>query len=609
MIGIKPEDIDEFLDTSDDTSIEVTLENPICAGPEQLSPGSYSLPFGLPGGDDSPKNSAALNHPDVIENATPYTVKNSSLFMDGVLFKKGKLKTEGIDNSIKSYFLFGLIALGDDIKTIGLRQIFDEAFVTGATLTKKIYAKYLNLGIRKVIANGKEYSAVTWPLIVNAINADGASTAGTEKFVPYAEFVDVGGPDTPLGVVAPYIIVKLVKYTDPITVVDCTDVTQELSVLIDDNTQYYMESDIYSDYYNAFETFMEPYITGDYPSDAIRFPCIFNAGLYADDIKETELINGVGTGGFILNDPNISGKNRNSIQPFLRLKYVLEKIADYFDVDCEGDFLEWLVTHDRVIDNSYALDLVQKYMGVNNELANKFAFWRTEFNIKDLLPDTKLVDFLKGICDFYNVACYINESNGKLRFQFREPIAKSIEYDDITMICSRVRKIANERIEGYQLTIAKEANDLFSLEETFVNGNGELDIPISCGRLQQTLLFSQDTGIITGPRLKRMQDAKFSLRVFNYDGIADSGSFDYPKASTEDTLQDIHDSFHKYWLLYRKNKLVIGLGVQWELRQLLRFNWELKRRFDRSNFLVKSIKVKLTHRGVMVSEVELITMK
>src|SRR5690349_17270335 len=89
MIGIQVGT--EFLDLNKETVIDLKLINPIFAD-DNIIPGSYSLPFTVPGGDVSPKNAALLGSPDVLSVSTAKKILDAKLYYDGVLYKRGKIK-------------------------------------------------------------------------------------------------------------------------------------------------------------------------------------------------------------------------------------------------------------------------------------------------------------------------------------------------------------------------------------------------------------------------------------------------------------------------------------------------------------------------------------
>jgi hypothetical protein len=614
MIGIKLDGDTDFLQVNEDTSIEITLENPLLGDAEKLSPGSYSLPFTLPGGEKSPTNARKLKHPDVIENSESYQIQKADLFFDDVPFKSGNLKADQSNNNdIESYFTFGLNSISQDLKAARLRDLLNENIVIHTTgVTKEIDLLWIGSApSRSITVNGKEYTGVGWPAILGGINNDGYATKGTGQPMPYAE-IDILN--------ANYLSIKLVQYPSfgaPTTVE--TNPILLLSVEVDIPANYTIISVGDSDgsmvaYWNAFKTFMSGYITGSYPNDKIRFPVVFNANLYDGEAKKSgELINAVNASGLIVNDL-ANGKNLNSLQPFLMFKYVLETIGDFLGVGIEGDFYDDPDTATRLIDNSQTLDIIHPYLS-----SNKVAWWRRDFNLNELIPDISITDFLKGIASRYNLGVTFNETTNKIRLKYREEVAKSKAYDDISLISSPIGPIKDQRTAGYRLVIKAEDGDKLSVEESITIGTGEEEIPIGCGRLHGIGITGLDSALVAGPRVSRKNGDKFGLRVFHYTGLKNNGLYSYPSAdiigANSEYLNSFTDSVglysrcFRYWLMFKRNSRLISLKVNWPFRSLLRFDWELKRRFDRSDFLVKSIKVTMTKTGLNGTDVYLLTMK
>ncbi len=195
LIGIKLDEADEYLDITNDTTIELTLENPLLGDAEKLSPGSYSMPFNLPAGDASPKNARLLKNPDVIENADTYVANIASLFFDDQLLKRGTLKNNNTADKLSCYFLFGLNSLSAELKTAKLKDIVRETLVIDASnFVKKVYVGN-DSGDPRVTVNGKSYTGVSWHAVADAINADAMKAAGTGVYVPYGEAITGVSPN------------------------------------------------------------------------------------------------------------------------------------------------------------------------------------------------------------------------------------------------------------------------------------------------------------------------------------------------------------------------------------------------------------------------------
>ena len=623
MIGIKLQGDTEYLDTTPDTEIEIHLENPLLGDAERLSPGSYSIPFNLPGGEASPKNAAKLKDPDVIDNTESYVVQKVNLFYDDQPYKSGTLKAKVSDRnqSIQTNFFFGLNALSEEFKNAKLRDVLNESIVIdSADRLREVYVKYTGAGTPTLTVNGKTYTAATMLDLAALVNTDSLESLDSNQFVPKCAYVTSG--TTPSGFAQPFIkfwLSKYYSYYDPGLMItfylwaDSTDPLQELVITCPDEDlgDYIYDSWDLDPYYDAFDTFLSGYLTGTYPTDKFRFPTMFNANLHGGEVlKIGEIINAVDATGLVRNTQADLGNN--SIQPFLRLKWVIEKIATTFNFSLEGDFYTFI--GERLLDNSVTLDVPQVYL-----YNRKFLWWRRSFNINELVPDITVVEFLKRICGRYNAGMYYNEETGKVRMQLREPLALSYSYEDIDLIASPDDGNEDLRTTGYTMRVPKEETDALSVDESITVGTAQDTYELGCGRLHST--GSQISGgFTTGPRVSRKNNDKFGLRIFHYMGIVNNGVNDYPQADIHGTgeyegLDDfilnigVHSNYHKYWLLFEKNRLLVKLKVNWPLRTLMHFDWELKRRFDRTLFFVKGFKVKLTNKNVSVSDVELYTMK
>lgn len=621
MIGIKLEGDTEYLDTLDDTEIEIQLENPLLGDAERLSPGSLSIPFNLPGGDASPKNSKKLKDPDVIENWESYTVNKATLFYDDVPYKNGTIKARTITakSIIQTNFFFGLNSISSEFKTAKLRDVLNDIItVDTADYLRAIYVKYVpGTGDRTITVNGTSYTGADWATIATAINANATASLDSGKYVPRAQSFTSG--TTPGGYAQPFIKIWLSIYNTlpSLGFVDSVDPLQELSVTVADEelVDFIFDSWDMAAYYASFSAFVNIYSTLPYATDKFRVPTCFNANLHNGELlKSSEIINAYDTGGMVRNYAS-AARAANSLQPFAMLKYVLDTIADAFGFTLEGDFYEDADTANRLLDNSVTLDVPQEFI-----YNRKFIFWRRSFNMNELVPDITVVDFLKRICGRYNVGMYYSEETKKVNMTFREPLAKSYEYEDLDAIASPIESNEDLRTTGFTLRVPKEDTDALSVEESVTIGTPESNFELGCGRLFETS-SAISGGFTTGPRVSRKNNDKFGLRVFYYNGIVNNGTNDYPQADISggalalEQLADvgvdegIYTRYHKYWLLFEKNRLLLNLKVNWPLRQLMHFDWTLKRRYDRTLFFVKGFKVKLTNKGVKVSDVQLYTMK
>lgn len=607
MIGIKLTDTKEFLELPPDTKVTLRLENPLLADTERISPGSFSMPFNIPGGKVSPGNAAKLNLPQVLENTRQFEVINAGLFYKGVPYKSGTLQaSEATGDDITSNFLFGLSQINPEFKSAKLRDVISENFVIDNTaINKKIYLKRITGTDYKVKINGVDYEEVDATNLRDAVNTDAAASLDSGRDVPYATLIVAG--TSPSGeIAAPFLEIKLVKYTTGSGYQDSSDPLQELSVGSNEaEADYDIEPFDLDAYYDGFDTFMSGYLTGSpYPDNKLRFPIRYNSTPFDETIKRTDYVNH--------NDhvPNplrnvatiFQVRNMNSLQPFVLLKHVLDKIADYFGFSYEGDFYEDAGLASILLDNTTALDVPQLF--VRNV---KFIFWRRSFNINELVPDWTVVNFLSALISRYNIGVYVNEITKKVRLVKREPIAQSYAYTDITSISSPLKGNKDERITGFALKVPAEKTDTFSVEESLTVGTPQQTIEMKVGRLHQTKYFNYGYGDMSGPIVAQKFNSAFGLRVFYYAGISGANSkCDINPPGDPWDLTSLYNTSWKYWLHFQMKRRIIKLKVSWPFRILRMFDWEKKVRYDRNNYLVKSISVTLENDRVSDSDVEMI---
>jgi len=597
MIGIKA--AGKLLKLEPETTISLELNNPLLRE-DNLSPGSLSFPFDLPVSE----NADVIGHVDMVE-AKGGTEIDSQLFFDDLPFKKGKLKTKSIKGDRASAnYTFGLNALADDFKTKKIRDLLNIPQIISTVSGYqpiRIFIKPNGSSPYKVKVNKENFEQTTLAFLATAINNRLTQNGAFAVHYPT-------GAASPLGyVTAPYIILTAYS-TDPIALLS-----------FDSEDSWIVEVDM-TDYKQSFTNYLANFFVSGADNNNWNFPLVFN-----DDILGTKkaptldipgtLVNAAVNSTVVHNDPNyglvtgtgLKTQNINSLQPFLKVVFVLNKIAEYFNFEWGGTWITEADTTAMLLDNTAMLDVYQPLVGKENYL-----MWRMNFNLNELVPDISVVAFLKGLQSRYNLCIYVNEVSGKVMIEKLEPVAVAKPYIDLTNIAGPIQEILSEQTDGFTLTAAKKEYDREHLRDQKIIDGGEKEVAIMMGALQRNATYQN----YTGPVVAQKAGDKFDLRVFYYRGIVSNGTFTYAQANINatqyneqlDGVDGIYEKFWKYWLLYKGKRKIVSLPMRFEFRDLNRLNFAQKIRVDNVQYLIKKIKVTLTMKGIKESLVELYTM-
>lgn len=620
MIGVKVDG--ERLDTYQDTKVSLELVSPIFSE-DALSPGSISYPFDIPAGDESPKNNDLLGVPDVIENAGGSRKVDAVLEVDEVPYKQGKLVIRGYDRNRASANLnFGVRArLGEDFKNKKLGDVLDEAiqiwspFSHSPAWYKEIYLKpgAAAPSPLKLTVNGREYTNATLSGLATDISSDTTEPRATATYV--------AAGTTHQGMTGPYIVIK--PYTgdqSPLTPLSVNFEgngvdTASFRWLVHgyDPTEY---NAVYQDFFtdNFDDTrFGFPYVKNDNPYgepiSSIYFTEYYEGfGSFAGGTKITNDMNRANAGVLIMNDPNwgynnnrnFVVKNTNSLQPFIRVRHVLNKIKTHFGFEYEGDFVSKPELDEAFFWNTAPLDVAMDYIG-----SKKFVFYRSGFNLKELVPETMTVrDFFQALKSRYNLMLEMNEANGNLVIKMLEPIARNIFNEDITQYCGAIAKQEDLRVTGFRMVCEKQPNNDLAILNQLEVDTPEKEVKILLKAFTEPIRASQKSG------------SKFDLQIFYMrtpsNGGTGSGSANPLTGAWIETLageDGIYETFWKYWLYFEGRRRSVTLPVAWPFRKIQNFDFSLKVRLDRNNYMVKKINVEIGGgQDVSVSSVELYTM-
>jgi hypothetical protein len=617
--GIGVEVAGEFIDLSPSTSITLKLVSPIFTT-DNIIPGEYTLPFEVPGGLKSEKNSRIFKKPEVIENIEAFRRVDSNLFYFGIPFKSGKITMSLISNQERYSlnYIFGLSTISEEIKTMKLKDVIGNISSTVYTnqLTKILYCKPTGAGPYSLKVNGQDIEAATLDGLRAAINYR------SEELKIIAAYVTSG--TTPLGESNPYLRLAPWDPLDPFN-----DLTHEpetkISVApvedtVTEKAKWYIEAADQSDYHDQIKYYLSGFLEASPFSPALRFPFLWNDKTYGEEaVQQNSCVNGQSAGEIVINDANygaLNGKpfevsNLNTIQPFIRAKYVLDQIADQFGFEWEGDFYEDPATAKLLLWNTVAYSFAQEYIG-----SRKYIFHKKVIEYADLVPDMTASNFIKALQTRYNLAVYLNQHTGKVRLQKRNTMWANPAYQDLTSISSNIISIRPKHLQGILLRAKKEETDIYGFTDEYLYGTkGEMIIESECRSINQNQSGFPylATEQLTGPLLGQKLGETFGLRVFHDKGMVDAGASEYYGADVNSESFDekftgeggLFETIYKNYLRSLVKMKEIEIESTLPLRRVYQLDYEVRQRYDRNDYFIVEIEVMLTNKGLGRSKVTL----
>jgi len=600
MIGIEIEG--KKADLYPGTSISLNLVNPLF-NDDNIIPGDYSLPFTLPSAEESPLNAEIFGHHDVVESQQAFRKKDARLFFDNVLLRTGKIWNREAAGKISSNFTFGLNTISEDFKTKKLRELMDEEFVIDATAyTKKVYITIGSVWSENlyITINKRKYTGTSTYDVSSLITAINADT--TEPRVTATYIYDVAGdyfgiPNAD--------VIELKPYTD------ATNLNSPLHVDFDNdngtegNYKWLVKGfdQVEADYWEVFNTFFESYMTADPDTDKFRIPLRFNTFFGVNPYFQGDslfLANMATTanGGLFFNtsEGNIPFRvvNRNTLQPFVMMKYIFEKAAAYFGFEVESDWLDDADVQEMLIDNAAPLIIKMPFIGKSD-----FVFWKRSFNLKDLVPDITFVDLLKALQNRYNLKVEYKANANKLIIKRRQALAESTTRVNVDSAARGIPKIKDLSLTGIRFESDQDKDDQLSVTDFIDVGTPE-GTPI-----RTALSGLQDMTIIGMSATVKKQDYKsdFALRVFYYKGINGAGTpYALSNAAGWDETwageNGLYETFWKRWAWQQMRRKAVEIELDWGLAELQSLDREVKLQYDRNDYFLYSLEVPLTMQGI-----------
>jgi hypothetical protein len=200
----------------------------------------------------------------------------------------------------------------------------------------------------------------------------------------------------------------------------------------------------------------------------------------------------------------------------------------------------------------------------------------------------------------------------------RESLALQVVDTDITPMAGRITRRTDMRLAGVKFITPRDETDEYSSADEYSIGDPEMTVQPKLGALQNefTTIIMGAAGDVTGIHKRQNFSEKFNLRVYYYKGLIDNGTFTYPQAKKDalnykeswGVVGGLYEERWKYWTYFAMRRRSVVLPVAFGFSDLRHFDFEALWRFDRKQFMIKSITADVSHAGVRVSEVEMYTM-
>jgi len=591
MIGFKI--ADDFLSLPPDTSITITLQNPIFAE-NGIIPGSYSIPFNVPVNE---QNIPLLGRQHVVESTArfPRSIL-AHLFLKGTPWMQGELKIRKVNGSKYNVnFQSGIRNLGADFRDKRIRELVDQTYTVNTNLYYKriiLQNKTGETGPYTITVNGESFTFDTLQEFQPAIDA--------LEDVSCFYYPDGWTDDTHA------LYIQGQPAWDPLT---------PIGVKVDDESRYNVILDAVDDFFADYIAWLQQYNSDTPPDDVIRFPMMENRGAYKEGVTYG-IINNQLSNTYVGNGvSDWISVNASSLSPCVMLRHVLDKIEEFGNVKLKGEFIDDYTLQTLIFWNGNSLDVPLETLGDNRPLI----FWRRVFNVNEFVPDLTVGELIKGLQTFFNLEVRYDASNRTIWMNFRDNIVTNRAYVDLTDRSGPVLDFENEESEG--LTLKSKADTADKYIRT-----GELDpdtpLVIGEGKLQiESILSSVPNGlhnasneVFRPPQVEMEFREDFAARLMFYRGRQESATGKTYIAASQDT--DTHSLawttdtglYYTYWKNYVRfllNRGHIERTINFHVKDLINLDWTRKIRIDRVNYLINTISLNVSMRGVKASKVTL----
>ena len=592
-----------FLELSSSTQIEFNINSPLFLENDKVK-GNYTLDFTIP---NTPHNIAMLGHADVIENSAQFQARHTAqIYIERAPYKRGILTIKKVSaKSINVNFTEGISTIAELLKNTSLKSLINKEYTV--TISQNV-GKWATLeyvgpttGDVRIRVNGVEHYTT-----ISAGNVSAAVSSVATKI------------NNESGLYAEHQVNNRIK----IGLDGTLDLEKELHIEPVEPDTFTLFTSYLTQFNTDYKLWLTQWFSETPPDDIICWPVVNNPEMY-DKPGFNKFINQITFGLNFGNRPGLENDPVFSvITPYPRVKWMLEQIEEGLGITIESPLKD-----DPGLDNLYyyhpnTIGFFEKFVG-----EKEFYFWKNKFNLSDLMPDMPVNEFLKQIAEPFNLAIDYSERGSKFRILPREAIELSAEHTDITSKSGPVKGIENTGDKGITLVcdfdeentdqplIPLQENDPYS---AYVVGEGEQEVKLKVSGLREVFSFLPGVSDITTANLPFLfathePGADIGMKLFFYQGINSTdfgGSYGYGsiKNATYSLsfygTNGLYEKWWKYWAHFLQNRALVDRDIEFTLADLATLDMFRKYRIDRVNYLLKSVRVVATMKGLKIADVE-----
>ena len=612
----------ENLDLYSNTTIEVNLVNPIFSE-KGFIPGSYSIPFSLPVTD---KNNRLLNYPAIVENEERWTTyQNVVLKFQGLPYKHGTLKVREAKTktSLECFFTFGISEIADKLKSKKLKDYTNEFFDYGANGTLE---KFVNINVSGDTSGKKRVT-----VIINdtPVFYEFYSTSPLSR-VFVAQQMVIAVNNAALGNIRAREINNSTRFTIYVEKelgiehfserfkIQTPDQAANQDGEMKDNPLVY-DTDYTSDVAQYQTNYIRQYLY-NVPDNKLRFPVFLDRARRVGN-WHSSVVNSYLNGepevnrASLNNDYSFPYYNKTVITPCMLVSYFLQK--DFGIENYAGEFdSDWFKA---------LIFVPEKFMAINEEqYLNKQNYINNlpYFNLQDITPDYTLADFFKSIQRTFNLLIEYDSNTKTLTATKKEDYITNTNYIDITTKSSEYTNLKKSEVKGFALirdTALANTSTAAEHHNPYIGqrlGNGELTNTIDFTSIINTFNISLPNGttLPVTTLMDREDTSEVNFRLGFYHGVRnDNNGYPYPymrqnyggiDLSIRNT-DGLYNVFWKNWAIFLINRSSSTRKVNFNIVDLLNFDFKTKHRIDRVDYFVKSLRTTLTMNGIKSSTLEL----